>query len=92
MPETVQQSKSVAALIAILSEDLPVCSWIVFPDDGLEGWIVSPDDDPSFDPIEAIHVWAKKFGTGVSKTGRVLITYGTSGHVPVRILSKDVYR
>lgn len=91
MPETVQQTKAVAALVAILSEDLPVCSWIVFPDDGLEGWIVERDD-PSFDAIEAIHVWAKKLGNSVGKTGRVLITHGTSGHVPVRILAKDVYR
>jgi hypothetical protein len=91
MSESVQQTKAVAALVAILSEDLPMCSWIVFPDDGLEGWIVERDDS-EFDPLEAIHVWAKKFGNGVAKTGKVLITHGTSGHVPVRILAKDVYR
>lgn len=92
MPETVQQRTAVAALVAILNEDLPVCSWIVFANgDGLEGWIVD-QDDPAFDSLEAVHIWARKFGSSVMKTGKVLITYGTSGHVPIRILAKDVYR
>lgn len=90
MSEVVQQSKSVAALIALIQEDLPVCSWIVFVDSGLEGWIVD-DGDPEFDTVEAMQRWARKFGTGVMKNGKVLITHGTSGHVPIRVLAKDVY-
>jgi len=91
MPELVTQDEAIAALVAIKTEDLPLCSWIVFANGtGLEGWIAETDD-PDFDALEAIHVWAKKFGTGVNKTGKVLLTYGTSGHVPVRILVKDVY-
>lgn len=91
MPDTVEQINAAATLVAILAENLPKCSWIVFPDDGLEGWIVERDD-PSFDSVEAIHVWAKKFGTNVGKTGRVLITHGTFRHTPIRILAKDAYR
>lgn len=91
MPEFVDQDRAIAALVAIRTEDLPMCSWIVFSDgSGLEGWIAETDD-PNFDVLEAIHVWARKFGSGVNKTGKVLITYGTSGHVPIRILAKDVY-
>lgn len=90
MPEYVSQDQSIAALVALRAENLPMCTWIVFPETGLEGWIVERDD-PEFDSLEAIHIWAKKFGGIVSKTGKVLITYGTSGHVPIRILAKDVY-
>lgn len=90
MPDYVTQDDAIAALLAIKREDLPLCSWIVFPDTGLEGWIVDHESS-EFDSLEAIHIWARKFGTGVNKTGKVLITYGTFNHVPVRILAKDVY-
>lgn len=91
MPEYTVQPKSAAALVMLLTEELPQCSWIVLPETGLEGWIVEKDD-PDFDRIEAIHSWAQKFGASVNRTGKMLITYGTCGHVPVRILVKDGYR
>jgi hypothetical protein len=91
MSEYVTQDQSIAALVAIQSEDLPMCTWIVFPDTGLEGWIVE-SDEPAFDRLEAIHIWAKKFGSGVGKVDKMLITYGTVHHVPIRILVKDSYR
>lgn len=90
MSEYVTQDASIAALVAIRTEDLPMCSWIVFPDTGLEGWIFDIDD-PEFDRLEAIHIWAKKFGASVNRAGKMLITYGTVQHVPVRILVKDAY-
>lgn len=92
MPDFVAQDKAVIALLAIMTEkNLPVCSWIVFADgSGLEGWVVDTSE-PTFDTLEAIHTWAAKFGSGVNKTGKVLITFGTYQHVPIRILAKDVY-
>lgn len=88
MSEIVGQDRAVAALVMILTEDLPQCSWIVFPDSGLEGWIADHGDS-SFDGHEAIQAWAAKFGAGVNKVGKMLITYGAYAHVPVRILAKD---
>ncbi len=91
MPEFTEQSVAAAALVMLMTEKLPQCSWIVLPETGLEGWIVEKDDR-DFDRFEAIHIWAKKLGTGVSRVGKMLITYGTYSHVPVRILVKDGYR
>lgn len=87
MSELVRQDKSVAALLMLLLEDLPGCSWIVYRDTGLEGWIVDTGENDARDDIER---WAKRFGSNVLHAeARILVTSGSCGHIPVKIFAKD---
>jgi hypothetical protein len=89
MAEFADQVQTSTALVQLLAtENLPECNWIVFHDQGLEGWIV--DTDGSEDALYALQMYAQKFGTGVriDHAHHVGYTLGTYSGTPVRVMGK----
>jgi hypothetical protein len=89
MPDMCDQVQTSTALVLILTnENLPECNWIVYREQGLEGWIV--DTDGTEDALYALQVYAQKFGTGVriDYAHHIGYTLGTYSGTPVRVMGK----
>jgi hypothetical protein len=90
MTERTNQELAAGTLLMLLLEDLPMCSWIVFPETGLEGHIV---DNGMNDVIEDLKRWSDHLHVPVRRDAvhsrTVYVSGATASNVPVRVYAKD---